>query len=248
MSNNYKKILESFCFLSCIKSIDGNVLFTREFSSDSKHLPSQIISTLNSIFTYGDNYGFRIHSIDSNNFKIAWKMYHSNITLILVEQIEPIDSKIYFDKLDLLFDSMVLMYGLDDLINITSVDKFQREIRVCFKLIDSILHENHLNLDLFGGFITGCVDLVLTNEIGLFQNVLDTSCVSINTSYACLIFNGRIITASSAWWQLKPIESHLISLLCLTLSDSTCRDIPIYLPHQNPHVIIDFYKQIKCFY
>jgi hypothetical protein len=237
MPENYKKKLESYSFLSCVKSIDAQTLFTRGTCSKSKQLTSQIISTLNSIFTYGDNHGFRIHSIDSNNFKIAWKMYHSNITLILVEQLEPIDSKVYFDKLDLLFDSMVLMYGLDDLINIANVDKFQREIRVCFKLIDSILHDNHLNLDLFGGYITGCVDLVLTNEIGIFQNVLDTSCTSINTSYACLIFNGRIITASSAWWQLKPIESHLISLLCLTLSDSTCRDIPIYLPHNNPHVI-----------
>ena len=93
-------------------------------------MPIQIIGTLNSIFTYGDNYGFRIHSLDSNEFKIVWKMYEQNITLILIESLQPVSEKFYFQKLDLLFDAMVFMYGIDDLIKIANVEKFKKEIRV----------------------------------------------------------------------------------------------------------------------
>ncbi len=93
-------------------------------------MPIQIIGTLNSIFTYGDNYGFRIHSLDSTQFKIAWKMYNSNITLILVENLQPVSDGYYFKKLDLLFDAMVFMYGIEDLMKIINIEKFKKEIRV----------------------------------------------------------------------------------------------------------------------
>lgn len=90
-----------------------------------------MIGSLNGIFTYGDNYGVKILSADSNEYKIVWKMYHSNLTLILIENVEPLDENIYFEKLNLLFDALVLLYGLDDLINIKNMEKFKREIRVC---------------------------------------------------------------------------------------------------------------------
>ena len=89
-----------------------------------------MISTLNSIFAYGDGHGVKIHSVDSDRYKIVWKMFHSQITLILVEPILPVDERVYFDKIDILFNAMVLMYGLDDLINITNVEKFKKEIKV----------------------------------------------------------------------------------------------------------------------
>ena len=137
-------------YLSCLKSFDGISLFSRA-SKNSKSvkkidtfilklifidlylikLPVSLIGTLNNIFTYGDNYGVKLFSADSENYKILWKMYHSNITLILVEELLPIDEQFYFDKMDLLFDTLVLMYGLDDLINITNPEKFKKEIRVC---------------------------------------------------------------------------------------------------------------------
>jgi hypothetical protein len=193
------------------------------------------MSTLNSIFTYGGNYGFNIHSIDSNSFKITWKMYRANLTLILVEQLDPVDASVYERKLDLLFDALVLMYGVDDLINVPSVDKLKREIRPAFKLLDAILEDN---VDLFGGHLAeGGLDLVLVNDVSEFQSTLVASCVALNTSYACLMLGGRVVTASTAWWELKSSESHLISLLSLNMSYSTCRDVPIYLPHKNPHVI-----------
>lgn len=85
---------------------------------------------MNTIFKIGDNFGVRIHSMDSLEFKIAWKMYHANVTLILIENLTSLDEEVTFRKLDLLFDALVFMYGLDDLINIANVEKFKKDIKV----------------------------------------------------------------------------------------------------------------------
>jgi hypothetical protein len=71
-------------------------------------------------------------------------MYHSNITLIMIENNQPISDNIYFEKLNIIFDSLVLLYGLDDLINIKNVEKFKREIRVSINLLNF-----HFNLQRF---------------------------------------------------------------------------------------------------
>lgn len=70
--------------------------------------------------------------MDSKEFKILWKMYQANLTLILVEPIDAFDENVYFRKLDLIFDALVILYGLEDLINISNVEKFKKEIQVIF--------------------------------------------------------------------------------------------------------------------
>ena len=93
---------------------------------------------MNNIFTYGDNHGVWIRSADAESFKILWKMYNSNITLILIEDsVSAIAEEVLFNKLDMLFDALVLLYGIDDLINIASVDNFKKEIRVCSAQLSS---------------------------------------------------------------------------------------------------------------
>ena len=87
---------------------------------------------MNSILTFGENFGSRVVSADAQDTKIVWKVYHANITLILVESSLPIDDRVYFEKLDRVFDAMVFLFGLDDLISISCVDKFKKEIRVIF--------------------------------------------------------------------------------------------------------------------
>ncbi|CAF1119544.1 unnamed protein product [Brachionus calyciflorus] len=245
MSKEDSNLINSFI---CLKSQDGIPLFTRSCNG-SKELPFQIIGTLNSIFTIGDKYGFRLDSLDSTEFKIIWKMYQSNITLILIESIEPVDESFYFRKLDILFDALVLMYGLEDLINISNVEKFKKEIKIAFPLIDLILNSSS-NFDLFGGYITNTVDLILdlyeTNDIVSYQTALQASCQEVNTSYACILINGRVVTASPSWWEFKPAESFLISVLCMTLSKATSCDTPIYLPYKNPSQPLRFLTFNLC--
>ena len=59
-------------------------------------------------------------------------MYHSKITLILIDAINPVDKEVYFNKLDLLFNAIVILYGVEDLLNIADVETFQKDIKVSF--------------------------------------------------------------------------------------------------------------------
>lgn len=125
-------------------------------------------------------------------------MYHANVVLILVETLTCHDEHVSFRKLDLLFDALVFMYGLDDLINISNVDKFKKDIKVCIQI--SILIFVVVNFifawiefaffaivvlkiafplidsilkdehfDLFGGYITNCFDLIMIKDVELFK-------------------------------------------------------------------------------
>lgn len=71
-----------------------------------------------------------MHSADSENYKIIWKMYDSNITLVLIEKLMPIDERVYFNKIDLLYDGIVFMYGTEDIKTMNSSEKFKKEIKV----------------------------------------------------------------------------------------------------------------------
>jgi hypothetical protein len=93
-------------------------------------LTIELTNTLNSIATFASTNGFKIHSAESEKTKIVWKIYHSQLTLILIEKLSPTDKQYYFSKIDLIFDAMVCLYGLDDLLRINDVDKFKKDIKV----------------------------------------------------------------------------------------------------------------------
>jgi hypothetical protein len=82
------------------------------------------------MFKNGDEFGLKLTSADTDNYKIVWKMYHANLTLVLVETDCGLDDAVYTNKLDLLFDAIVLQHGLDDIINVKHIEKFQRQINV----------------------------------------------------------------------------------------------------------------------
>jgi len=113
-------------------------------------------------------------------------------------------------------------------------------------MLDSILDSDNSRFDLFGGYITNCIDSIMMSDLNIFQAKLKESLEQINTSYGALFFNGRLIVASTAWWELNPNETFLISHLCLISNYANCRDIPIYLPHKNPHVNVFIILTILC--
>jgi hypothetical protein len=91
---------------------------------------------------------------------------------------------------------------------------------------------------LFGGYLTNCIDTIITDraDSSLFESKLNYLCEVVQTKYSCLFMSGRVISKSKYWSELKANETYLVSLVCLTMSYATTRDIPIYLPNKNPHV------------
>lgn len=193
-------------------------------------------------------------------------MYHSNLTLILIEPIEPFDEIFYLRKLDMIFEAMVMMYGLEDLKNIENVEKFKKDIKIVFPVIDLIL-ENCSKNYLYGGYLTNSIELILdfyeSQDITEYQvkfkifllifkflnfkKTLEKTCEKMETAYACIFIDGRIVAASTFWWELTPLESSLISLLCMTFKNTTCSDTPVNLTSRNPTVNLKNRKNQKLF-
>jgi len=60
-------------------------------------------------------------------------------------------------------------------------------------MLDSILDSDNSRFDLFGGYITNCIDSIMMSDLNIFQAKLKESLEQINTSYGALFFNGRLI-------------------------------------------------------
>lgn len=131
-------------------------------------LPIQRLVELGNLSTYANSHDCKINFLDTQNLKIIWKIYDNEITLILVDEIAPIDKQVYIDKLDMIFDSLVIMYGRENLTKIVNPEKFKNEIRLAYNLIDSVL-DNTGKYDLFGGHLTNSIDILQVDEANLFQ-------------------------------------------------------------------------------
>lgn len=57
-----------------------------------------------------------------------------------------------------------------------------------------------------------------------------------DSTYGCVMVDGRIACATKNWWSLHPDEINLLSLSVLTDNWSTLRDVPIFLPVKSPTV------------
>eukprot|EP00061_Rhincodon_typus_P018004 g46979.t1 len=128
---------------------------------------------------------------------------------------------------------MVLVIGLDDLVNLKNVERLKRELRACYKLIDSFLAA----LDWMGD-LTQCVDCVVSPHSDILQETLDVFVVAAasESNFGCLIVMGKVIVATEKWWRLTAQEVMLLAWLVGSLAPSTSRDYPIYLPHGSPTV------------
>ncbi|KAK6972830.1 protein fuzzy, partial [Biomphalaria glabrata] len=65
---------------------------------------------------------------------------------------------------------------------------------------------------------------------------LDAFVEASDSPYGCLLANGRVVVATSKWWELSSTELVLLSLLMQSVPQCTSRDIPIYLPQASPSV------------
>lgn len=80
-------------------------------------------------------------------------MYPPNMTLILIEELMPIDERVYFDKIDLLYDGLIFMYGIEDLTSMNNSEKFKKEIQV--KAVYYLVIDSRFNFSL-NRFVIKC--------------------------------------------------------------------------------------------
>lgn len=119
-------------------------------------LPFPVVGSLNGVHMFCETNGIDLQSCLTDDAKVIWKnfcdrwlypwtmlsmsvkscfiltLFIHSITLIIVTQ-DDIACDLHLTQiLELVFNSMVLLYGLDDLSNIKNVERFKRDIRVSY--------------------------------------------------------------------------------------------------------------------
>ncbi|XP_014662287.1 PREDICTED: protein fuzzy homolog [Priapulus caudatus] len=219
-------------YLLCLTTGGGVPLFSRT-KGEIKTLPFAVIGTLNGVHMFASTHNIELLATQTKDAKIAWKVCHGSITLILVTRDDGGSDACLRHLLAAVFDAMVLLVGLDDLINIKNVERLKRELKCCYKLIDCLLDQ--CNSQVFGD-LTGAVDVVLGQENTLLQGALEGFVEYADSTYGCLLVRGKVAVATKKWWGLTGMELVLISLLVSTLPPGSSRDIPVFLPQGSPTV------------
>lgn len=207
-------------------------LFCRT-KGDLRPLPFSVIGTLNGVFMFASSHGAQLHSVNTVDSKIVWKAFHNSITLILVTK-DDCASDVYVSRLlEYIFQSIVLVYGLDDVTNIKNVERMKKEIKIAFGLVDRLLEAAS---QASFSFTTHCVDVILSPENPILQTYLDTFAEAAHSPYGCLLVAGKVAVATKKWWELSALELVLLPLLLNELTTSASRDIAVFLPITSPKV------------
>ncbi|XP_068097453.1 protein fuzzy homolog [Hyperolius riggenbachi] len=221
---------DSSVFLLCLTASSGVPLFCRSKGS-SRQLTFSVIGSLNGVHMFANNQDVLLTSTRMENSRVLWRTFHDSINLIVMS-CESNTSDLSLSKLlENVFSAMVLMIGLDDLMNIKNVERLKKDLRACYKLIDSFLTESEKMADL-----TQCVDCIIAHDVAILQESLDGFTQAAESDFGCLLAGGKVVVATEKWWRLASQDVMLLCWLVASLSSHSSRDYPVYLPQGSPTV------------
>ncbi|XP_055519251.1 protein fuzzy homolog isoform X3 [Leucoraja erinacea] len=207
------------------------ILFISESCPFYFQLPFSVIGSLNGVHMFGSNQDVLLTSTCTDNTRVCWRVFRDSITLIVMSSEEDA-SDLYLSRLlDNVFGAMVLVIGLDDLVNLKNVERLKRELRACYKLIDSLLTASD-----WIGDLTLCVDCVVSPDAAILQVALEVFVAAAQSHFGCLMVMGKVVVATEKWWRLAAQEVVLLTWLVGSLAPNSSRDYPIYLPQGSPTV------------
>ncbi|XP_073458315.1 protein fuzzy homolog isoform X3 [Aquarana catesbeiana] len=220
---------ESSVFLLCLTANSGVPLYCR--SKSSKQLTFSVIGSLNGVHMFANNQDVLLTSTRTENSRVLWRTFHDSINLIVMSCESNASDHSLNKLLENVFSAMVLVIGLDDLMNIKNVERLKKDFRACYKLIDSFLTESEKMGDL-----TQCVDCVIAHDAAILQECLDGFTQAAESEFGCLLTGGKVVVATEKWWRLASQDAMLLCWLVSSLSPHSSRDYPVYLPQGSPTV------------
>ena len=223
-------------YLLCLSLNGGIPLFTRK-NGDLKSIPFTLLATLNGVSTFGQSHDVTLLSTMTRECRLLWRDYHNSVRLIVVVPLDSVSDFHIHRLLDNIFQAMVLLVGLDDLIALRNIERVKRELRAAYGVIDCLLNglQPSEKTPLFGDLI-GAADVIVCPESGSIASYLENFTESVDSTYGCIMAAGKIITATTNWWSLHPDELCLLSVLVWTEARSSLSDTPVFLPVKSPTV------------
>ncbi|XP_071509327.1 protein fuzzy homolog [Diadema antillarum] len=214
--------------LVCLTNEGGVPLFTRT-KGDVKSLAFAEQGMLYGVQMFAQNHDVTLLSTTTEEAKVTWQVFHDSVTLVLVTSNDGSCDVHYNTLLSHIFHAMVMLIGLDSLINFRNVEKLRRELKVCYPVIDLLLEESSL----FGS-LSSSVDVIACPENAVLQEPLEEFVDSAGSAFGCLHADGKLVVATPYWWSLSGQEMMLVAKFIQSLPSGTSSDVPIYLPQASP--------------
>lgn len=215
--------------LICVTADTGLPLFTRAPGCAKMSFP--VMGSLNGVDMFARKHGIEIVNTRAGKAKISWKEFKGSIKFIAISQDSNVSDYQISLVLENVFNTLVLILGLSEVEVIKNVEKFKKEARGTFSIIDKLMDGS-----LPFGCITQCVDIILCEETAILQERLDAFVKACDSEFGCLLVDGKVVVGTDKWWQLLPSEMMLVIMLVRSMPKCNARDFPIYLPHGSPNV------------
>ncbi|XP_066952783.1 protein fuzzy homolog [Macrobrachium rosenbergii] len=212
----------------------GVPLFVRH-TGPGKPPAYALIGSLNGVHVFGESHGVTLCTTRTRSSSLTWKTYHDSIRLIMIRGIDCVGDSCDGTLLDLMFSSLVLLLGLDALTTASNVERLKRDLRPCYPVLDELLSRS-IGEDQGFSHLTGCAECLLPSEQHTLQSELDKFCEAADSTYGCILLQGKILSGTKNFWSLSHVELVLLPLLVATNLCTVARDMPIYLPNKSPNV------------
>ncbi|XP_077169896.1 protein fuzzy homolog [Paroedura picta] len=218
--------------LLCLTASSGVPLYCRSRGDSVKQqLPFSVIGSLNGVHMFGSNLDVLLTAASTENTRVVWKVFHNSITLIVLSSDEGESDFSLGRLLDNVFNAMVLVLGLEELVNARNIERLKKDLKACYRLIDSFLELGKCSADL-----THYVECTVVPSRAILQECLEAFASSAESRFGSLLTGGHVLCATEQWWQLAAQEAMLLIWVVRTLPPHTSRDLPVYLPHGSPTV------------
>ncbi|XP_061444856.1 protein fuzzy homolog isoform X2 [Rhineura floridana] len=151
--------------LLCLTASSGVPLYCRSRGGSSKQqLPFSVIGSLNGVHMFGSNLDVLLTAACTENTRVVWKVFHNSITLIVLSSDEGASDFSLGRLLENVFSAMVLVLGLEELVNARNIERLKKDLKACYKLIDSFLEPGKCSADL-----TQCVECAIMPSRAILQ-------------------------------------------------------------------------------
>ncbi|KAJ1526805.1 hypothetical protein ONE63_008376 [Megalurothrips usitatus] len=241
----------------CITSSGGLPLFTRK-KGDGEVLPFSVVASLNGVHMFCKSQDVILKSTSTQDTTFVWEEFEESVVLVAAASCS--NEVILRKLLNAVFNTMLLLVGIDEIRNIRNPDRLKRELRVCYPLIDKLMEGTdgsvvnfsattslvtrfkNANMEHDTGNLVDCGNLIGLSETVLcyesndLMACLDAYAECLNTQFACLLVLGRELVSTPAWSDLHPLERQLLTLLTVVSSPCTSSDTPVFLPFKSPSI------------
>lgn len=238
-----------------VSALGGVPLFSRQVGQNcDQQVPFATLAALNGVNLFSRLNDANLETTGTKNAKIRWKVYHNNIVLILVAttaidghgRVERITDRCVQHMLDMIFESLVLTSGIDDLCD-QNIERLKRSLKAAYPLVDYLL-EQLITPEAHMTILTQSVPYTYLDAsvVGDFIPTLIESYAHLcQSDFACVLVNGKMLAATKSWWQRisHTRDAAMVTAMvnCITPSLETAmncvKEFSIYLPENCPNSV-----------